>query len=191
MKILSLIIIVLLNFSNVLNAAIYNPQSLFVDSVNALGALPPYNFIFNPNNINLGMGNMNQLKSIQDYLFNFYGVSTFFIFINDVDSQYLSTNGLNKFLTEYMYYYENQFNLNDDLTITVLFLYDTYIFQDNQQIQSIRAGNYLTSLLGGTQKLNKLIDSQYANIETHNYIQALFNILIQIRNGIELAGLNN
>ena len=137
------------------------------------------------------MGNMNQLKSIQDYLFNFYGVSTFFIFINDVDSQYLSTNGLNKFLTEYMYYYENQFNLNDDLTITVLFLYDTYIFQDNQQIQSIRAGNYLTSLLGGTQKLNKLIDSQYANIETHNYIQALFNILIQIRNGIELAGLNN
>jgi hypothetical protein len=46
-------------------------------------------------------------------------------------------------------------------------------------------------LLGGTQKLNKLIDSQYANIETHNYIQALFNILIQIRNGVELAGLNN
>ena len=191
MKILSLIIIVLLNFSNVLNAPIYNPQNLFADTVNALGSLPPYNFIFNPNNINLGMGNMNQLKSIQDYLFNFYGVSTFFIFINDVDSQYLSTNGLNKFLTEYMYYYENQFNLNDDLTITVLFLYDTYIFQDNQQIQSIRAGNYLTSLLGGTQKLNKLIDSQYANIETHNYIQALFNILIQIRNGIELAGLNN
>lgn len=191
MKILSLIIIVLLNFSNVLNAPIYNPQKLYAETVNALGSLPPYNFIFNPNNINLGMGNMNQLKSIQDYLFNFYGVSTFFIFINDVDSQYLSTNGLNKFLTEYMYYYENQFNLNDDLTITVLFLYDTYIFQDNQQIQSIRAGNYLTSLLGGTQKLNKLIDSQYANIETHNYLQALFNILIQIRNGIELAGLNN
>ena len=191
MKILSLIIIVLLNFSNVLNAAIYNPQSLFVDTVNALGTLPPYNFIFNPNNINLGMGNMNQLKSIQDYLFNFYGVSTFFIFINDVDSQYLSTNGLNRFLTEYMNFYENQFNLNDDFTITVLFLYDTYFFQDNQQIQSIRAGNYLNSLLGGTQKLNKLIDSQYANIETHNYIQALFNILIQIRNGVELAGLNN
>ena len=32
MKILSLIIIVLLNFSNVLNAAIYNPQSLFIDT---------------------------------------------------------------------------------------------------------------------------------------------------------------
>jgi truncated hemoglobin YjbI len=46
-------------------------------------------------------------------------------------------------------------------------------------------------LLGGTKKLNQLIDSQYANIETHNYLQALFNILIQIRNSIELAGLNN
>ena len=191
MNFLFFYILILFNFSNILNTSVYNPQNLFVDTVNALGSLPPYYFIFNPNNINLGLGNMNQLKSIQDYLFNFYGVSTFFIFINDVDSQYLSTNGLNKFLTEYMYYYENQFNLNDDLTITVLFLYDTYIFQDNQQIQSIRAGNYLTSLLGGTQKLNKLIDSQYANIETHNYIQALFNILIQIRNGIELAGLNN
>ena len=191
MNFLLFYILVLFNFNNILNTSVYNPQNLFVDTVNALDSLPPYNFIFNPNNINLGLGNMNQLKSIQDYLFNFYGVSTFFIFINDVDSQYLSTNGLNRFLTEYMNFYENQFNLNDDFTITVLFLYDTYFFQDNQQIQSIRAGNYLNSLLGGTKKLNQLIDSQYVNIETHNYLQALFNILIQIRNSIELAGLNN
>jgi hypothetical protein len=187
MKIKFISILFLFNFSFILNSKLYDPQSLYMDTVNALGSLSPYNFIYNPNNINLGMGNMNQLKAIQDYLFNFYGVSTFFVLIDSVGSDYLSTNGLTKFIAEYMYYYENSFNINDDLTVTVLFLYDSQF----GQIQSIRAGNYLTSLLGGTYKLNQLLEEQYVNIQTYNYLQAIFSILIKIRNSIELAGQNN
>jgi hypothetical protein len=187
MKIKFISILFLFNFSFILNTKLYDPQSLFMETVNALGSLSPYNFIYNPNNINPGMGNLNQIKAIQDYLFNFYGVSTFFLLIDDVGSDYLSTNGLTKFITEYMYYYESRFPINDDLTVTVLFLYNS----EFGQIQSIRAGNYLTSLLGGNYKLNQLLDEQYVNIETNNYLQAIFSILIKIRNSVELAGQNN